>query len=130
MARNRKNQSAAIRFGPALKAMLLCLMIGGSGVGYVWQKSQIQQLSKQISERETQLKKLIEQNRNDQKNLAEFYSAPRLKALNQTLRLGFQQPEEQQIWRLAEPLVAPAPVPEVPPTPAGQKHYARNGRVE
>ncbi len=25
MARNRKSQSAAIRFGPALKALLLCL---------------------------------------------------------------------------------------------------------
>ena len=41
MARNRKYQSAAIRFGPALKALLLCLLIGGSGVGYVWQKDQI-----------------------------------------------------------------------------------------
>jgi hypothetical protein len=41
MARNRKNQSAAMRFGPVLKALLLCLLIGGSGIGYVWQKDQI-----------------------------------------------------------------------------------------
>jgi hypothetical protein len=41
MAKNRKYQSAAVRFGPALKAFLLCAVIGGSGVGYVWQKSQI-----------------------------------------------------------------------------------------
>ena len=44
MARNRKYQSAANRFGPALKAFLLCLLIGGPGVGYVWQKDQISQL--------------------------------------------------------------------------------------
>jgi len=44
MARNRKSQSAAIRFGPALKAFLLCLLIGGSGIGYVWQKDQIGRL--------------------------------------------------------------------------------------
>ena len=30
MAANRKSQSAAIRFGPVLKALLLCLLIGGS----------------------------------------------------------------------------------------------------
>jgi hypothetical protein len=36
MAKNRKNQAAAIRFGPALKASFLCLLIGGSAVGYVW----------------------------------------------------------------------------------------------
>jgi hypothetical protein len=44
MAKNRKNQSAAIRFGPALKALGLCLLIGGAAVGYVWQKNQIDQL--------------------------------------------------------------------------------------
>ena len=48
MARNRKYQSAAIRFGPALKALLLCLLIGRAGVGYVWQKSQIYELGRQI----------------------------------------------------------------------------------
>ena len=32
MAKNRKHQSAAIRFGPALKAFLLCLLIGGSAL--------------------------------------------------------------------------------------------------
>ncbi len=55
MARNRKNQSAAIRFGPALKAAFLCLLIAGSAVGYVWQKSQIYQLGQQIRQRESQL---------------------------------------------------------------------------
>ena len=53
MAKNRKHQSAAIRFGPALKAFLLCVLIGGSAVGYVWQKSQIEQLGDQIKQRET-----------------------------------------------------------------------------
>ena len=56
MARNRKYQSAAIRFGPALKAFLLCLLIGGSAVGYVWQKNQIYQLGQQIKLREANLK--------------------------------------------------------------------------
>jgi hypothetical protein len=33
MARNRKNHQAAIRFGPEIKALLLCLLIGGFGIG-------------------------------------------------------------------------------------------------
>src|SRR5207249_7605300 len=62
MARNRKYQSAAIRFGPALKAFLLCLLIGGSAVGYVWQKNQIYQLGQQIKMGENHLKQLAEKN--------------------------------------------------------------------
>jgi hypothetical protein len=49
MAKNRKNQSAAIRFYPALKALFLCLLIAGLALGYVWQKSQIYQLGRQIT---------------------------------------------------------------------------------
>src|SRR5947208_14502001 len=62
MARNRKYRSAAVRFGPALKAFLLCLVIGGSGVGYVWQKNQIYELGKQIKQREVRLAGLAYQN--------------------------------------------------------------------
>ena len=52
MAKNRNSQSAAIRFGPALKAFFLCFLIAGSAVGYVWQKSQIYELGRQIRQRE------------------------------------------------------------------------------
>ena len=38
MAKNRKNQAAAVRFGPLLKVVLLCSIICGSAIGYVWQK--------------------------------------------------------------------------------------------
>src|SRR5260370_40196388 len=62
MARNRKYQSVAIRFGPALKAFLLCLLLGGSGIGYVWQKNQIYQLGQQIKKREVRIAELEEQN--------------------------------------------------------------------
>ena len=68
MARNRKNEAAGVRFGPAIKAVMLCLFIAGSGIGYVWQKSQIGSLGKEIKERETKLAELKRQNklRNDQ----------------------------------------------------------------
>ena len=58
MAGNRKNQSGAVRFVPALKAVLLCTLIGGSCVGYVVQKNKIYELGQQIGARQYKLEKL------------------------------------------------------------------------
>ena len=88
MARNRKYQSAAIRFGPALKAFLLCLLIGGSGVGYVWQKDQISQLGKQITRRERQLALLADQSEKLRKQLGTMRSPRYLERRIQELGLG------------------------------------------
>jgi hypothetical protein len=103
MARNRKYQSAAIRFGPALKAFLLCLLIGGSGVGYVWQKDQISQLGKQIKKRELDLIELGNQNEKLRKQLAAMRSPSFLERRIQELGLGLVPPQAAQVWRLAEP---------------------------
>src|SRR5512143_3942390 len=103
MARNRKSQSAAIRFGPALKAMLLCLLIGGSGVGYVWQKDQIAQLGQQIRKRELRLADLEDQNEKLRKQLGWMRSPRFLERRIQELGLGLVPPEQTQVWRLTEP---------------------------
>jgi hypothetical protein len=103
MARNRKSESVAIRFGPAFKALVLCLMIGGSGVGYVWQKDQLSHLGQQIKARETRLGHLEEQNEKLRKQLA-FMRSPRfLEGRIKDLNLGLVQPQPVQIWRLPDP---------------------------
>jgi hypothetical protein len=116
MARNRKSQSAAIRFGPALKAFLLCLLIGGSGIGYVWQKDQITRLAQQIKRREVQLKKLTDDNENLRKQLATMRSPRFLEGKNKELNLGLVAPQAQQIWRLNEPTGEPPKAESVPGT--------------
>jgi hypothetical protein len=103
MARNRKYQSAAIRFGPALKVFLLCLLIGGSGVGYVWQKDQISQLGQQIKKRELRLVEMDNYNERLRKQLAEMRSPRFLERRIQELGLGLLPPQPVQVWRLAEP---------------------------
>jgi len=103
MAKNRKHQSAAIRFGPALKAFLLCLLIGGSGVGYVWQKNQIDQLGQQIKKRELHLKELQDQNEKLRRQMAFMRSPPFLEARIKELNLGLVPPQPSQIWYLKEP---------------------------
>ncbi len=119
MARNRKHESAAIRFGPTLKALLLCLLIGGAGVGYVWQKDQIQQLGRQIKQREVRLRGLVDQNEKLRKQLGTMRSPGLLEARIKELNLGLVQPDPTQIWRLPEP-VREAPVPHAGPQYAAQ----------
>lgn len=104
MARNRKHQSAVIRFGPALKAFLLCLLIGGAGVGYVWQKNQIYQLGQQIRKRELRLAELGEQNEKLKKQLAMMRSPQFLEMRIKELNLGLTAPQPSQVWRLIEPV--------------------------
>ena len=104
MARNRKYQSAAIRFGPALKAFLLCLLIGGSGVGYVWQKNQIYHLGQQIKKRELHLGALVDQNEKLGKQLGIMRSPKFLEARIKDLNLGLVAPQQSNVWRLPEPL--------------------------
>lgn len=103
MARNRKYQTTATRFGPALKALLLCLLIGGSGVGYVWQKGQINELGKQMLKREQKLTELMKKNQ----ELATQLNTLRLPWVLETnianLKLGLMRPQPGQIWRLPEP---------------------------
>jgi|SRR5581483_4535172 len=103
MARNRKNQSAAIRFGPALKACLLCLVIVICCVGYVWQKRQIYELAQQIKKREVRLTELHEQNKRLKEQLAGLLKSEALDHRIQELKLGLAQPRPEMIWRLPEP---------------------------
>ncbi len=103
MTRNRKYRTAAIRFGPVLKAFLLCLLIGGAGVGYVWQKDQIFQLGKQIEKRERRLPELVEQNEKLRKQLGTMRSPRVLERRIQELGLGLAPAQPAQVWRLTEP---------------------------
>ena len=117
MARNRKYQSAAVRFGPPVKAFLLCLLIGGSGVGYVWQKSQIEGLGKQILKRERRLKDLDEQNAKLSKQLAEMHGPLYLDMRIKELHLGLVRASLAQVYKLPEP-------PREEPSPPAQPQYA------
>jgi cell division protein FtsB len=110
MAKNRKYQSASIRFGPALKALLLCLVIGGSGIGYVWQKNQIYQLGKQYTQREKRLKDLQTENKTLSDQLDTLRSPVKLEARVRELNLGLTRPNPSQVICLPEsapPIAAP-----------------------
>ena len=103
MAKNRRSQAASIRFAPALKALLLCLLIGGSGVGYVWQKKQLDELGQQMKKRELRLAEVREQNEKLRRHLAMMRSPAALEARAKELQLGLVLPQPAQVRRLVEP---------------------------
>ena len=102
MAKNRKNQSAAIRFGPAIKAFLLCALVGGAGVGYVWQKGRIGELGRQISRNEKRVIDLQGQNEKLKRQLGLMRSPQFLEMRVKELNLGLVAPASSQFWRLSE----------------------------
>ena len=116
MAKNRKNQSAAVRFGPALKAFIFCVIIGGSAVGYVWQKSQIDELGRQIKQRELRVKELVDQNKKLRDHLAVLRSPAQLSERVQKLNLGLGMPQPNQVFSLPEPSINRMVVESVPKT--------------
>ena len=120
MARNRKSQSIAIRFGPALKAFLLCFLIGGSGIGYVWQKDEIYRLGHEQKKRELKLHELREQNRRLGEQLAVMRSPKVIEERIREFKLGLVPHEASQVWLLPKPSAKPLPSDE------GRPYVARS----
>jgi cell division protein FtsB len=112
--RKRKSQSGAVRLVPAIKAIVLCALIGGSCVGYVLQKNQIYDLGQQIRAREEKLRRLKMQNNIRAGQLATLQLPQNLAERARALNLGLVPPHPSQIIWLPEPVV-PA-VPESPGT--------------
>ena len=106
MAGNRKQQSAAAHFSTVLKVVLLCTLIGGSAIGYVWQKSEISRLDKQIRSTEKSLNQLQDQNRAVALQIEVLKSPVMIDRRVKELNLGLQPAQPAQKVVLAETPVA------------------------
>ena len=60
---------------PAVWAAVICLLLGGSAIGYVYQKNQIIELGKQIQKSEQRLTVLRDNNSKLRKQLLTLQSA-------------------------------------------------------
>lgn len=104
MAINRKHQTAAVRFGPVLLVLFLCFSIGGTGVGYVWQKKSIEKLAVQRKQCERKLD-LLQKRNQDLRSTYERHTSPlALERKVEELKLGLIKPEPGQVRVLFEPM--------------------------
>ncbi len=104
MAKNRKNQSAAIRFAPALKVTFLCMLVAGSAIGYVWQKNEIESLGKMRVEREKKLAIINANNKTLTDQLAILHNPVMLDQRVRELKLGMAPAQPLQVTRLIDPV--------------------------
>ena len=102
MAKNRKNQAAAVHFGPVIKVVLLCFLFCGSAVGYVWQKNEIVRLGRQISDRETKLGQLQKDNDGLVSKMAILHSPVMIDERARELNLGLVPAQPGQVVHMAE----------------------------
>ena len=103
MPRNRKKQSSAVRLVPALKAILLCVFVGGSAVGYVLQKNQVYELGRQMARREMLLERLKWENRLRANQLASLQMPQKLADRVKELGLGLVPSQAGQTIYLPDP---------------------------
>jgi len=103
VGKNRKHNEARAQLGPVLKAIVICLLLGGSAVGYVLQKNKLHELGRQIARRESILNALKAENKGRQMNLANLQLPQRIEKRVKDLGL-VSTPPVQMIW-LPEPTV-------------------------
>lgn len=110
MARNRNSQSAELRFGPALKALLICFFIGGAGIGYVHQKNLLNELGDEIKRLERERDELQVGNDAKERQRWGLNSQRKLQQRVEELGLNLGLPSPSQIVVVVdEPLGKMAP---------------------
>lgn len=120
MGRNRKHGSA-VRFVPAVKAALLCLLLGGSAIGYVYQKNQIIELGKQMQMRERMLAKQNDDNLKLEKTLLTLQMPSELERRVKRSIPDLMPPLQTQIITIVE-----VPAPPGPQVPGREPMYAES----
>jgi cell division protein FtsL len=86
-----------------IKVVLLCFLFCGSAVGYVWQKSEIIRLGRQISDRERKLIQLKEDNERLGSQVAILHSPMIIDERAKQLDLGLSPEQPGQVVYLYEP---------------------------
>ena len=85
-----------------MKLLLLCLLIGVFGIGYVGQKNQLYFLSSQFKELERTLTRLQRENAVRSRTLDSLQSLSELEIRIRKMGLGLVPPQPDQVIRLSE----------------------------
>lgn len=91
-----------MQFAPVIKVVLICSLICGSAVGYVWQKDEIYRLGQQIRQRESKLGQLERDNQRLGDQIAILHSPVMLDQRARELNLGLVPAQPGQVVWLVD----------------------------
>lgn len=97
------NRPTSVNATTIAKVLALSLFLGGSGVGYVYQKAQNQGLVKQLAANEIKKYELMRKSETLRVRLAASTSRARLELLSRQFGLLLRMPEPGQVITLPEP---------------------------
>lgn len=97
------NRPTAVNATTVAKVLALSLFLGGSGVGYVYQKDQNQGLAKQLAANDLKVNELMRKSETLKVRLAASTSRARLELASRQFGLLLRMPEPGQVITLPEP---------------------------
>jgi hypothetical protein len=108
-----RRKSTALKSSTVIKGIIVCTAICLAGLGYVWAKTQVWGLSKEMKKLELHLDELKRQNDVLQRTYAAMCAPATLDARVRQLNLGLSAPLPSQIVRM--PSTATTPIVENSP---------------
>ena len=102
MGRHRKSEWSTERVLPAVHALLICFFVGTAAIGYVYQKNQLNRLTRQIDKLEGIKGELLLQSQELDRHLSELHSPARLKREIERRGLDLREPDPRQMVFLPE----------------------------
>ena len=96
----RRSRSTALQPKTVFTSIMVCAAICLAGIGYVWAKTQVLSLGRDIKTRELRLEELRRDNDILQRSYAAMCSHEKLNARVRELNLGLVSPLPSQIVRL------------------------------
>lgn len=116
-----RGKRAPLKPKNVIASIMVCGALCLAGIGYLWAKTQLWNLSREVKTLETRLDELKRTNDVLQQSYAAMGTPAKLEESIRRLRLGLVAPQPDQIVRLTEP----ARITAVKREP---KIYAQNGR--
>ena len=114
-----RRRLGALKPKTVIAGIVVCSAICLAGIGYVWAKTQVWGLSKEIKNLEVRRDELRRGNEAFQRTYAAMCTHDRLAARVKELQLGLVAPTANQMLRL------PEPEPQVQQQPPGRYYAAR-----
>jgi hypothetical protein len=106
-----RKKTNAVEASTIAKVVALSLFIGGSGVGYVFQKSQIVGLGDQVAGNLETIHELEERHKNVRLKFERATSREQLELMARRFQLPLGEPDRKWIIELPEPRVEPGRTP-------------------